>query len=509
MADVIKQAGIKQSDGTYQMKDIGVDYQNVDGLATAATAFKAKSADKATGDKNNKDITEYLAGLAKNGKNIRTTNGAGTTADVNFGMTGATPTTNGAAGFVPAPTTADNTKFLKGDGTWDDPQDTTYSGSSNIQIGSNNTIDLSNTTVSSGTYGPSADVTGSNGVTILVPKFTVDAKGRLTSAGTQTYTSVDTTYSAGSGLGLTGTQFSLASHAASSTGYGSGTASNYGHVKLSDTYNSAVSGGNAAGGLAASQNALYNAYNELNSKINKNHYVDITTDFNNGTFSSNLEKYAPGNYIKKTYSNVTYVAVLAHYNYFYNPGRSDYANINVPHWVAIVLGFTDGQMNSSNTTAGGFSGSAMYTWLNGACKTAITGAFGSSHLIANQRLLSNGTYNASSVTHGFSWGWTTNAEYACLMSEAQVYGGPIWSDLGFGSGEANRQLRVFQNASFMEVLGRGYGQSNDNFNSKSAWLRDIGAASPGTDFCLADYRGTADYRGASTSRGRFPIINLK
>jgi hypothetical protein len=55
------------------------------------------------------------------------------------------------------------------------------------------------------------------------------------------------------------------SHASTATTYGIGTASNYGHVKLSDTYNSSVSSGAAANGLAASQNALYNAYNALNS----------------------------------------------------------------------------------------------------------------------------------------------------------------------------------------------------------------------------------------------------
>ena len=36
-------------------------------------------------------------------------------------------------------------------------------------------------------------------------------------------------------------------------------------MKLSDTYASQVSGGAAANGVAASQNALYNAYNALNT----------------------------------------------------------------------------------------------------------------------------------------------------------------------------------------------------------------------------------------------------
>ena len=57
---------------------------------------------------------------------------------------------------------------------------------------------LANSGVTAGTYGPSANVTGSDGNTITVPEITVDAKGRITSIVNRTYTSVDTntTYSA-------------------------------------------------------------------------------------------------------------------------------------------------------------------------------------------------------------------------------------------------------------------------------------------------------------------------
>ncbi len=51
---------------------------------------------------------------------------------------------------------------------------------------------LSNSGVTAGTYGPSADVTGSNNATILVPEITVDAKGRVTAVNNRTYTSVNT-----------------------------------------------------------------------------------------------------------------------------------------------------------------------------------------------------------------------------------------------------------------------------------------------------------------------------
>lgn len=54
-------------------------------------------------------------------------------------------------------------------------------------------------------------------------------------------------------------------HASTATTYGAASASNYGHVKLSDNYTS--SAGAAASGIGASSLAVYNAYNTLNSNL--------------------------------------------------------------------------------------------------------------------------------------------------------------------------------------------------------------------------------------------------
>ena len=376
MSDTVKQAGIKQADGTYLMKDIGVDYSNVDGLDTAATAFKAKSADKATADKNNKDITEYIASGSKSNGNLVLTKGDGTSSSVDLSMKGATSTTNGEAGFVPQPTSADNNKFLKGDGTWGAPEIQTYQGSDNIEIdSSDNSIDLSDSTVVSGTYGPSADVVGTMGTTITIPRFAVDAKGRLTSAGQQTYTSVDTQYSVLNGLyqgGLGNTMFGLDAHSLDGPDYGEGNTENYGHVKLSHTYKSLVSGV----GIAASQQGLYNAYNELNKKIG-NDYTDITSDFDDGTFSNNLSNYNPGNYIVKQYGSDTYVAVLADYNTFHYLVPNVNVFVTENHWVAIILGFPIGLMHSDPNPTGfrGFIDTDMYTWLKDECEPMVKHCF--------------------------------------------------------------------------------------------------------------------------------------
>lgn len=84
-------------------------------------------------------------------------------------------------------------------------------GTASSQAGWSITTTLSDSGVTNGTYGPTEDVNGSNGATISIPQITVDAKGRVTSIVNRTYTSVNTdtntTYSAGTGLSLSGTTF--------------------------------------------------------------------------------------------------------------------------------------------------------------------------------------------------------------------------------------------------------------------------------------------------------------
>lgn len=113
--ETVKKAGIKQPDGTYDLRDIAVDFSNVEGLESEATSFKAKK------DNNGKDITDYIANITKNNENkVVIVDGNNNEKIINLNMTGATEESNGNAGFVPAPTINDRNKFLKGDGTWED-----------------------------------------------------------------------------------------------------------------------------------------------------------------------------------------------------------------------------------------------------------------------------------------------------------------------------------------------------------------------------------------------------
>lgn len=262
---------------------------------------------------------------------------------------------------------------------------------------------------------------------------------------------------------------------------------------------------------------------ELSQTEKKSGFINITEDFDNGTFSNNLASYNTGNYIVKTYNNVTYAAVLAHYDYYYNEGKSDYANVNSHHWIAVVMGFGEGKMNTTNTTSGGFKGSTMNTWLKGDCATAVKGAFGTNHLISHSCILTTGTYSPTNIgydgtnnriiesnspTDGFSWSWDAG-EYAMIMTEQQLYGTTCFCYQNWEPGEATRPLKLFKDKSFMEVLGHNFGQSHNNFNTYNCWLRNISSYLPGIHFCFASCSGNAGYGGASNSYGRFPIIILK
>ena len=67
---------------------------------------------------------------------------------------------------------------------------TTYSAGTGLTL-TGTSFSLSNSGVAAGSYGPTANVSGSNGTTINVPQITVDALGRVTSVTNRVYTSVD------------------------------------------------------------------------------------------------------------------------------------------------------------------------------------------------------------------------------------------------------------------------------------------------------------------------------
>ncbi len=119
--------------------------------------------------------------ITQNGTTIQTfsanqsTNVTAALTDTTYSdFTGATSSVAGAHGLVPAPTTSDPDKYLKGDGSWGTPTGTTYTAGTNVSIDAQNVISATDTTYSNFT-GATSSVAGSNG---LVPAPAAGDEGK-------------------------------------------------------------------------------------------------------------------------------------------------------------------------------------------------------------------------------------------------------------------------------------------------------------------------------------------
>ena len=165
-------------------------------------------------------------------------------------FSGASASVNGAAGLVPGPRTGDQIKFLKGDGTWAVTPDTTYSNATTSAAGLMSATDktkLNGIASGANAYSLPAASTETLGGIKVGSGLSITEQGVLSAAAgtaigaesdayysgnllltgggatTVTYksatneftissTDTNTTYTAGTGLTLSGTEFSLASH---------------------------------------------------------------------------------------------------------------------------------------------------------------------------------------------------------------------------------------------------------------------------------------------------------
>lgn len=173
----------------------------------------------------------------------------------------------------------------------------------------------------------------------------------------------------------------------------------------------------------------------------------------------------------------------------YRIAAFDY-NPNTKHHVVIVpdTSLYKAQMNTSDTTAGGYTGSAMYKSNLEQAKTIIKAAFGSAHVLTKQELL-------TSIVNGnapSSWKWfDSDVE---LMNEVQAYGSVAWGahdGNGYNVACCNGQFPLF-------MFDR-----TKLHNREDYWLRDVASA---TLFSFVSGTGTANDGGASTSLGVRPYF---
>ena len=176
-------------------------------------------------------------------------------------------------------------------------------------------------------------------------------------------------------------------------------------------------------------------------------------------------------------------------------GSSDVQWINQHHITLIPrIPLFNAQMNSTNTTSGGYKGSAMHTSTLPTVVSNLQTVLGT-HLLKRYALLSSAVDTTRSNMFGTaggassSWEWTE--VYATLPSEVQIYGSTIWSSSGYDTGEACMKLPVFNFINHVQ------------FSRWAFWLRGVVSSS---DFCHASGSGGARTWAASNSLGVRPVI---
>ena len=196
----------------------------------------------------------------------------------------------------------------------------------------------------------------------------------------------------------------------------------------------------------------------------------------------NLEKYGlkPGD--QKTINGHTYVIAGL------NPmkGTTTPHRLTQNHVGMIVIPHTTQAWNvSGNTSTGaggrgaGYMNSDLHYYLKNTLLPLVETDLGAANLLGHSKLLTNAV-NANGCSS--SWTWEADCKI-CALSEVQVYGGTVWSSSGFDTGEACRQLEVFQRYSHTEIFGGEY-----------PWLRDVVSSS---DAANADSNGVANNGAAS------------
>lgn len=153
------------------------------------------------------------------------------------------------------------------------------------------------------------------------------------------------------------------------------------------------------------------------------------------------------------------------------------------------------QMNGSNTTVGGYLGSAMYTVNMATAKSKVIAAFGSGHILTHRLYLDNTVKDGYPSTRA----WVDSQIE--LMSEQNVYGGKLYH--GVINGTAFPNLTDVDKSQFPLFAHNPHMISN----RQTYWLRNVASA---TTFVFVSYAGYAnDGHHASASIGVRPAFSIK
>lgn len=188
---------------------------------------------------------------------------------------------------------------------------------------------------------------------------------------------------------------------------------------------------------------------------------------------------------------------VAAFDYYLNSGDT----ACITHHVVLVpdVPLYNAKMNETDTTAGAYAGSEMYTTGLSQAKTTITAAFGSAHLLTHRNLLQNACTNG--VPTGVAW-FDSTAE---LMTEQNVYGSQILGSLPTGGAvnpwDANGNKNFLLDKTQYPIFAF---RPDLILNQKTSfWLRAVVSA---VAFAYVDAFGYSNCGGASLSSGVRPAF---
>lgn len=223
---------------------------------------------------------------------------------------------------------------------------------------------------------------------------------------------------------------------------------------------------------------------------------DLTNYFNSGEMSKaiangSFEDIFIGDYINKniTVDGVDYTVKweVAHLDYFLYSGNTECTTHHVLLFPSKTIQ-TNVPMNDTNTAAGGYVATKMWTETIPKYVTGITNAFGSAHVLAHKELLTK-AINADAPSGAGAGGMGSSTEWdwydtlVNIPSEPMIYGGLVCGSSAYDVGNKERQLQIFQFKKFNE--GRLW-----------YWLQAVASAS---SFAFADDTGCASDLDASYS----------
>lgn len=242
-----------------------------------------------------------------------------------------------------------------------------------------------------------------------------------------------------------------------------------------------------SGGSSSGSSTPQISVNERNTVYKEN---DLTTAFSDGSLYTTIangkfENVYPGSYFNATVNNLsnqstTMKFVVAEINRYYDTTDNTGTSKGKNHIVCIpATSFGTAAMNSSNTSNGGYLGSAMFKTTIPKVDTALTSTFGN-HLLTVTLNLSNCGY----AQKPYKYTATTVKSY--LLTEYEAFGSNTYDD---ESDKTYPQLAVFKIQSSLRSTGSWW------------WLRSVGY---GDYFCFVRGDGTAYTDYADYSYGVRP-----